>query len=142
MSRRAVVTGAFSYTGAAVAAVLAGRGWQIHTLTNRRPFRGGAQGMSAALLAFETAHLERELRGADALVSTYWVRFPHAGQSFDTAVANARRLFEALRRAGVPRIVHLSVSNADLDSSLDYYRGKAKLWESVGSCCRFRLGSR
>ena len=35
MDRRAVVTGAFSYIGAAVARELCRRGWQVHTLTRR-----------------------------------------------------------------------------------------------------------
>ena len=35
MSKRAVITGAFSYTGAAAAAELLARGWRVHTLSNR-----------------------------------------------------------------------------------------------------------
>ena len=35
MSKRAVITGAFSYTGAAAAAELLARGWRVHILSNR-----------------------------------------------------------------------------------------------------------
>jgi NADH dehydrogenase len=130
MTRRAVVTGAFSYTGAAVARELRRRGFALHTLTNRRR-PPGAEDVTAAPLRFEPAHLERELAGADVLVNTYWIRLPRGGQDFDTAVANSRVLIEAARRAGVRRLVQVSVSNADLASSLGYYRGKARVDEAV-----------
>jgi NADH dehydrogenase len=130
MSRRAVVTGAFSYIGSAVAHELRQRGWSVHTLTNRRQ-PPGAEAITTAPLRFEPEHLERELRGADALVSTYWVRLPYAGQGFDTAVANSRTLIAAAARARVGRLVSVSVSNADASSSLGYYRGKAQVDAAV-----------
>lgn len=126
MTKRAVVTGAFSYIGSAVASELLRRGWQVSTLTRRRP-PPGAERIRSAPLRFEPEHLERELARVDLLVSTYWVRFPHAGQSFDRAVADSRLLFEAAGRAGVGRVVQVSVSNATLASRLGYYQGKARV---------------
>src|SRR5512135_3637991 len=126
MSRRAVVTGPFSYIGSAVARELRGRGWTVHGLTNRhRPV--GAEAITVAPLRFDADYLARELRGSDALVSTYWVRLPYGGQGFDTAVANSRTLFAAAARARVGRLVSVSVSNADASSTLGYYRGKAQV---------------
>jgi NADH dehydrogenase len=130
MSRRAVVTGAFSYIGSAVARSLARRGWQVHTLTNRAT-PPGAEAITSAPLRFDPEHLARELRGADAFVSTYWVRLPFGGTSFDTAVTNARMLVDAAARAGVGRLVSVSVSNAALDSGLGYYVGKAHVDAAV-----------
>ena len=130
MSRRVVITGPFSNIGSAVARELGARGWSIHALTNRRR-PPGAEAITAAPLHFDPAHLERELRGADALVSTYWVRLPHGGQGFDTAVANSRTLIAAAARARVGRLVSVSVSNADPSSRLGYYRGKAQVDEAV-----------
>jgi NADH dehydrogenase len=130
MSRRVVITGPFSYIGAAVARELRARGWSVHGLTNRRRPEG-AEDVTTAPLRFDPAHLERELRGADAVVSTYWVRLPHGGQSFDTAVANSRSLIAAAARARVGRLVSVSVSNADAASSLGYYRGKAHVDDAV-----------
>jgi NADH dehydrogenase len=130
MSRRVVITGPFSYIGSAVARALLGRGWRVHALTNRhRPV--GAEAITVAPLRFDPEHLERELQGADALVSTYWVRLPYAGQGFDGAVANSRTLIAAAARARVGRLVSVSVSNADASSSLGYYRGKAQVDEAV-----------
>ena len=125
MAGRAVVTGAFSYIGSAVAAELVRRGWQVKTLTRRRR-PAGAEHIEVAPLTFGREHLVRELAGADLFVNTYWIRLPHAGQTFDSAVANSELLVEAAREAGVGRFVHVSVSNASLDSGLGYYAGKAR----------------
>jgi len=129
-SGRVVLTGAFSYTGAAVAAELLRRGRQVHTLTNRVAPRGAAA-ISAAPLRFEPEHLERQLAGADALINTFWVRLPHAGQTFASAVARSRLLLEAAARAKVRRIVHVSVSNAAAGANLGYYCGKAEVEASL-----------
>jgi uncharacterized protein YbjT (DUF2867 family) len=130
MPGRAVVTGAFSYIGSAVATELVRRGWQVHTLTRRsRPAEAGH--ITTAPLTFEMDHLVSQLTGADLFVNTYWIRLPHGGQTFETAVANNRLLVEAAKRAGVGRYVHVSVSNASLDSELGYYRGKALTDEAV-----------
>lgn len=73
----------------------------------------------------EAAHLTRTLDGADTLYNTYWIRFPFAGQTYESALENTRTLFSCARQAGVRRIVHISVTHASLDSPLPYYRGKA-----------------
>jgi NAD(P)-dependent dehydrogenase (short-subunit alcohol dehydrogenase family) len=74
MHRRAVVTGAFSYIGAAVARELCGRGWQVHTLTRRHA--PSETQVTASDLRFDAEYLEQVLRNADAFVNTYWIRFP------------------------------------------------------------------
>lgn len=124
MSKPAVITGAFSYTGAAVAGELLRRGIEVHTLTNRRPPPDAPKQITAAPLKFDQDHLEAQLRGAEIFVNTYWIRLPYAGQTFDTAVENSRRLISAAKNAGVKRIVHISVSNAEKGTNLGYYRGK------------------
>jgi NADH dehydrogenase len=65
------------------------------------------------------------------LINTYWVRFPHGGLNFETAVQNSRMLIKAARDAGVQRIVHVSIANPSLDSPLGYYRGKAQVEQAV-----------
>jgi len=126
---RAVITGAFSYTGAAVARELVGRGWHVHTLTNRRP-PPGSEAITHAPLRFDPEALARALEGADTFVNTFWVRLPYGGETFATAVTKSRVLIEAAKRAGV-RFVHLSVSNAAAGRNLGYYRGKADLEDAI-----------
>jgi len=132
--RRAVVTGAFSYTGAAVARELIARGWSVHTLTNRRPPEepgSDVTGITAAPLRFEADHLARELDRADLFVNTYWVRLPACGQDFNTAVERSGMLIRAAGKAGVGRMVHVSVSNAAAGKALGYYGGKAQVENAV-----------
>ena len=130
MTRRAVVTGVFSYTGGAIARQLLDRGDEVVSLS-RRPAPAGHQLAGAVArepLQFNDPELlVRSLEGADVLFNTYWIRFPREGADFASAVANSRALFAAAGRAGVRRIVHLSVTNAAGDSPYAYFRGKAEV---------------
>jgi len=73
----------------------------------------------------------RSLEGASVLINTYWVRFPHGGSNFETAVRNTRTLIKAAQDAGVQRIVHVSIANPSLECPLGYYRGKAEVEQAV-----------
>lgn len=127
MSRRAVVTGAFSNIGSAAARALLGRGYAVHSLTNRTRPQGSP--VTAAPLRFEYDYLKEQLAGATVVVNTYWIRFPHGGVTFDTAVENNRVLIRSAAAAGVERFVHVSVSNPDRNQNLRYYAGKAQVEE-------------
>lgn len=122
-----VVTGAFSFTGRHIAELLLERGRSVRTLTRRPPDRGHplAERVEVAPFRFDDSLCE-SLRGADTLYNTYWVRFERRGATFAAAVANTRRLVAAAVEAGVRRIVHVSVANADEQSPFPYYRGKAQ----------------
>jgi NADH dehydrogenase len=65
------------------------------------------------------------------LYNTYWVRFNYAGFSHAMAVSNTIRLIQAAQRAGVERIVHLSITNPSATSPFEYFRGKAKLEQVI-----------
>jgi NADH dehydrogenase len=65
------------------------------------------------------------LEGATTLYNTYWIRFARGRRDHDLAVANSRTLFHAARRAGIERIVHVSVTHPAIDSPYPYFRGKA-----------------
>ncbi len=130
MTLRAVITGAFSYTGSAVARQLVERGWTVHTLTNRaRP--PGTEHITTAPFRFEESHLRKELADADAFINTYWIRLPWKGQTFETAVERSKMLFQVAKEVNVPRVVHVSVSNAADGRNLGYYRGKADVEEAL-----------
>jgi uncharacterized protein YbjT (DUF2867 family) len=123
-----VVTGAFSFTGRFIARRLLAEGRPIRTLTNhpRRPGTDDIPADVAPLQFSDYPALVESLRGADVLYNTYWIRFPHGGTYFGDAVANTQTLMSAAAKAGVRRVVHVSVSNPSLDSSLAYYAGKAR----------------
>lgn len=129
----AVVTGAFAYTGAYVAARLVSLGAEVRTMTRRpRSDHPLARHVEARPYAFgDRRALVDALRGARVLYNTYWLRFPRAGVTFTDAVANTRELLAAAEEAGLERIVQFSVTNAAEDSPLPYFRAKAAVETAV-----------
>jgi uncharacterized protein YbjT (DUF2867 family) len=128
-----VVTGVFSFTGRAIAEELLVRGRKVRTLT-RRDAAGDplAARIERAELQFRDEEaLRSALVGVDTLFNTYWVRFAHGATTFDRAVDNTRLLVRAAKSAGARRIVHVSVTNPSLASSLPYFRGKAEVERDV-----------
>ena len=129
----AVVTGAFGYTGGYVARRLIDRGVRVRTLS-RRPAGQNPLGtlVETVLLDFSDPDgLCRSMEGAGVLYNTYWIRYARGQITFNRAVENSGTLFKAAVRAGVGRIVHLSVSNPSHDSRLPYFRGKAQVEEML-----------
>jgi uncharacterized protein YbjT (DUF2867 family) len=128
-----VITGAFSFTGRAIAEALLDRGRKVRTLTRRdAPGDPLAARIERAELQFrDQERLRRALDGIDTLFNTYWVRFAHGVTTFGRAVENTRLLLRAARAAGVRRVVHVSVTNPSLASPLPYFRGKAEVERDV-----------
>jgi uncharacterized protein YbjT (DUF2867 family) len=123
------VTGAFGYSGRYIATRLLEQGGTVITLTNSvdrtNPFGGRIR---AIPLSFgEPDKLVAALAGVDVLYNTYWVRFNHGMFTHGEAVKNTLVLFESARRAGVRRVVHVSITNPSEDSPLEYFAGKARL---------------
>lgn len=123
------VTGAFGYSGRYIARRLLDAEHRVVTLTNRHtrhsPF---GDRVRAYPLDFDRVErLAESLRDVSVLYNTYWVRFNHPSFTHAQAVQHTHTLFEAARRAGVERIVHVSVTNPSEDSPLEYFRGKAQL---------------
>lgn len=124
-----VITGAFSYTGKYATQLLLDRGYNVRTLTNH-PRRVNPFGDRVEVFPYAFDHRDRlteSLRGASTLINTYWVRFPHGYDTFQTAVRNTYALITAAKKAGIRRIVHVSIANPSPDSPLGYYRGKARV---------------
>lgn len=128
-----VVTGAFSYTGKYIARRLLAAGRQVHTLTGHpqrpSPF---AEHVEARPFHFDRPdRLVADLRGADTLYSTYWVRFARGGLTHMRAVEHLRTLISAAKAAGVRRMVHISITGASAASTLPYFRGKGLVEEAL-----------
>jgi uncharacterized protein YbjT (DUF2867 family) len=122
------VTGAFSYTGRAIAEELLRRGREVRTLTRQHsPGDLLAGRIHEAPLQFaDPTALRQALSGIETLYNTYWVRYARGATTFERAVTNTQALLEAAMDAGVRRVVHVSVTNPTLDSPLPYFRGKAQ----------------
>jgi uncharacterized protein YbjT (DUF2867 family) len=123
-----VVTGAFSFTGKYIARRLLALGKQVKTLTGH-PHREHPFGQAIAAMPYhfeDPAALAASLAGASTLYNTFWIRFEHGRMTFARAVANTATLLEAAREAGVRRVVHISIVNADATSPLFYFRAKAE----------------
>lgn len=123
------VTGAFGYSGRYIAGRLLALGHGVRTLTNSAN-RGNLFGGSVEAVPFhfdDMGKLVESLKGTRVLYNTYWVRFNHRDFTHSEAVDNTRTLFEAAVKAGVGRVVHVSITNPSVDSGLEYFRGKALL---------------
>ena len=128
-----VVTGAFGFTGRHIAARLIAAGERFRTLTAHpeRPNPFGGRVEVAPLDFGRPDELVENLRGADVLYNTYWIRFPHGQLTFEKATENSQTLIRAAEDAGVRRIVHVSIANHSEDSPLGYYRGKARVEKMI-----------
>jgi len=106
---------------------------QVKTLTGHpeRPDPFGNQVIAVPFNFDDPAALIDELSGATTLYNTYWVRFSRGEVSFDRAVENSKTLVRAAKEAGVGRIVHVSITNPSLDSSLPCFNGKAQVEEAI-----------
>lgn len=122
-----LITGASGFIGGAVAERLIDhadiRGLTSHPRKDR--FGGRVPGF-----AYDFAHPARmadAFRGVDVFVNSYYVRFNYGSLTFELAVDRTRDLIAQAQAAGVRKIVHVSVSNADERSDLPYYRNKGRI---------------
>ena len=128
-----VITGAFSFTGRYATQQFLNRGYKVRTLTFHPQRQNEFEGKVEVFpYNFEDpSRLEESLRGSSCLINTYWVRFPKGGTTFETAVNNTRTLIAAAKKAGIKRLVHVSIANPSINSPLAYYRGKAELEQVI-----------
>ena len=127
------ITGAFSYTGKYATRLLLDRGYRVRTLTYH-PDRENPFGDRVKVFPYcfeDPDRLSQSLCGASTLINTYWLRFPRGESTFETAIQNTHTLITAAKKAGVKRIVHVSIANPSAESPLGYYRGKAKVEQAV-----------
>lgn len=127
------ITGAFSYTGKYATKLLLDCGYRVRTLTSH-PNRANPFDGKVEVFPYNFDHpddLRESLHETTTLINTYWVRFPRGESSFESAVRNTQTLIAAAKDAGVQRIVHVSIANPSIESTLAYYNGKAQLEQAV-----------
>ena len=124
-----VVTGAFGYSGKYITRRLLAQGQRVRTLTNsvNRPNPFGSQVQAYPYNFDQPDQLAESLRGAEVLYNTYWVRFDTPDFSHAAAIVNSLKLINAAKKAGVRRVVHISITNPSESASLPYFKGKAIL---------------
>jgi len=127
------VTGAFSYSGKYITHRLLEHGEEVITLTGHpdRPDPFGGKVRAYPLDFDDQAELIQSLDGINTLYNTYWVRFDKGENTQPRAVENTRKLVSAAVKAGVQRIVHISITNPSPDSHLPYFWGKAANEQAV-----------
>jgi uncharacterized protein YbjT (DUF2867 family) len=127
---RIAVTGAYGFSGRYIARRLLDSGHEVITLTNS-PDRKNPFGKRVQAFRYNfsrPAELEESLRDVDILINNYWVRFDNPPQfTFVKAIANSKVLLDAAKRAGVRRVVHISITNPERKSDLPYFSGKAEV---------------
>lgn len=133
------ITGAFGFSGKYLAQRLLDRGQRVVTLTNSpnrpNPFGGRVE---ARPLAFGDVNaLAASLADVKVLYNTYWVRFNHPLFNHADGLRNTLTLFEAAKKAGVERVVHVSITGADPASPHEYFSAKGHLEKALAA---FGLG--
>jgi NADH dehydrogenase len=128
-TRRDAVTGAFGFTGRAIAVQLLDAGREVVTLSRRVDLADPiAPRLTIRPIDFTAPdRLAESLEGVDTLYNTYWVRFPKGDDTFERAVEESATLFAAAKQAGVRRLVHVSVVSADTAGDTPYVRAKGIL---------------
>ncbi|HJT63660.1 MAG TPA: NAD(P)H-binding protein [Candidatus Limnocylindria bacterium] len=122
------VTGAFSFTGRAIATQLLAEGREVVTLVRRPPPTDADPRIRTAPLAFDDpGSLAAAFTGVDTFYNTYWIRFERGGLTFEEIIGRTRKLLTAATQAGVRRMVHVSVVNAGADAPTEYFVAKARL---------------
>jgi NADH dehydrogenase len=128
------VTGAYGFSGKYIAQRLLEAGHTVRTLTNSlhraNPF---GDRIKAFPYSFDKPeNLIESLRGTKVLYNNYWVRFNyHRDFTYGGAVENSLVLVDAAKKAGVERIVHVSITNPSEDSPYEYFRGKALVEKAI-----------
>src|SRR4029077_3725122 len=75
--------------------------------------------------------LARSFEGVSTVYNTFWVRFERGRTSFADAIEKSKALFDAAKIAGVERVVHVSITNASIESPLPYFAGKAVVEQAL-----------
>jgi NADH dehydrogenase len=122
-----LITGASGFIGGAIAERVIDRA-DVRSLT----FHPGRNRFGDRVRSFrydfdEPTRMADAFRGVDVFVNSYYVRFDYGSATFERAVDQSRALIAQAVGAGVGRIVHVSVSNADERSDLRYYANKARI---------------
>ena len=127
------VTGAFGYTGKCIIEKLLQTEAKVSTLTNNinsEKVTSSPLVDKIKISAFNFDNpdkLVETLTGTDVLINTYWIRFNHPKFTMAKAFANTKILLDSAKKAGVKKIVHISITNANINSPFEYFQHKGAI---------------
>lgn len=127
------ITGALGFTGKYITKQLIEKGHIVQTLTNS-PERPNPFGDKLRIFPLDFNNEEglvNSLKGTNILYVTYWVRFAYKSKDLvffhSQGEENTKKLFDAAKKAGVGKIVYISISNPDENSPYEYFYRKARI---------------
>src|SRR5436853_1354560 len=108
-----LITGASGFIGGAIAERLVDRAVVRSLTSHPQTTRFGGRIQSYAYDFERSERMADAFRGVDVFVNSYYVRFHYGRATFEQAVEHTCELLTLARLAGVRKIVHVSVSNAN-----------------------------
>lgn len=135
-SRTVLVTGASGLVGTHTCRELARRGWQVRALVRNR--RKALRRLAIAGVEMVTGDvrdrnaLGEVLDGVDAVVHLAAIAIERRGESYETVNRDATTvLLDAMHKAGVERLVHMSQNGASSASPYRFLRSKGAAEDRV-----------
>ena len=127
------IFGGSGFLGRYATRALVKQGWRVR-IACRRPNLAGDARLAGApgwvdimqVNVGNVPSIERALEGADAAVNLVGILFEKGRQSFKFTRAGALNIAEACERAGIDRLVHVSVAVANEASTSAYSRSKGE----------------
>ncbi len=131
-----LITGALAYSGRYIAQLAHQAGWEVLGLEGERS-RHAENPLDIPITLFDweqptqTGRIATAMEECDVFVNTYWKRAITGDDAAAMAENRCLYLIEAARAAGVKRIVHLSVTHADVSSNLPYFHHKGRVEQAL-----------
>ena len=127
---RVLVLGGSGFVGRHVCEQLARLGWQITVPTRRAVHAASVQSLPGLTVIEASVHQEDDLvrlmPGHDAVVNLVAVLHGSEERFESVHVALPGKIANAMKKAGVKRLVHVSALGADLQGPSMYQRSKAR----------------
>lgn len=125
-----LVTGAFGFTGKYIANLLIKKGEKVRTLTSKTDINN--ENIEVFQYNFkDKEYLIKAMSGAEKLFNTYWIRFPYKGLTFEKVVYRTKILIDCAKEAGIKKIIHISITNANSKSKFKYFKYKGIIEEMI-----------
>jgi NADH dehydrogenase len=127
---RVLVLGGSGFVGRHVCEQMARRGWQITVPTRRAIHAAGVQSLPGLTVIEASVHSEADLArlmpGHDAVVNLVAVLHGNEDRFEQVHVMLPGKIANAMKKAGVHRLVHVSALGADAQGPSMYQRSKAQ----------------